>query len=164
MSEEQMAAWMEVATPSQEHKYLERMVGTWKARTTFWMEPNSEPQSSEGTMTCDMILGGRFLQSSYEGQTPWGPFAGMAIDGYDRIRNKYTGVWMDSMGTIMMAFEGECSGDVRTMRCDFIDPLGKPNTMKAITTIISDNEYTYETWGQASNGEMFKNMAISYTR
>jgi hypothetical protein len=164
MNEEQMAAWMAVSAPSEEHGFLERMEGTWKAKTSFWMDPTQSPQVSEGTMTGKMILGGRFLQSNYEGNTPWGEFAGMALDGFDRIRNVYTGLWMDSMGTIMMLFEGECSGNVRTMICEYTDPTGKPGKMKAVTTIVSENEFKYESYATAPNGDTFKNMEVVYTR
>jgi len=164
MTEEQMAAWMEVASPAGEHEYLKRFEGTWKAKTKFWMAPNTPPQESAGTMTSKPILGGRFLQANYEGQTPWGEFSGMAIDGFDRIRKKYTGVWMDSMGTIMMVFEGDRDGDVRTMTCNYVDPMGKPSQMKGVTTIVSENEHKYESWAETPDGDSFQNMEIIYTR
>ena len=164
MTEEQMAAWMAVAAPSDEHGYLKRMEGTWKAKTKFWMAPNTPPQESEGTMTSKMVLGGRFLQANYEGMTPWGEFNGMAIDGYDRTRSKYTGIWMDSMGTMMMIFEGSRDGDVRTMMSDYVDPSGKPSQMKGVTTIVSDNEHKYESWAQTPEGDTFQNMEIVYKR
>ena len=164
MNEEQMAAWMEVGSPASEHEYLKKLEGTWKAKLKFWMAPNTEPQESEGTSTNKLILGDRFLQGNYEGQTPWGAFSGMSIDGYDRIRNKYTGLWMDSMGTIMMVFEGSVDGNVRTMMCDFVDPSGKPSQMKGVTTIVSENEHKYESWAQTPDGDTFQNMEILYTR
>ncbi len=164
MTEEQMAAWMAVAAPGDEHKFMARMEGTWKAKTKFWMAADTPPTESEGTMTSKMILGGRFLQANYEGMTPWGEFNGVAIDGYDRIRSKYTGIWMDSMGTMMMIFEGSCDGDVRTMMSDYVDPSGKPSKMKGVTTIVSENEHKYESWAEAPNGGSFQNMEIIYTR
>lgn len=164
MNEEQMAAWMEVASPGQEHEFLKKMEGSWKAKTKFWMDPSQPPQESEGTMTAKMILGGRFLQSSYEGKTPWGDFSGIAIDGFDRIRKKYQGIWMDSMGTIMMIFEGDCAGDVRTMICDFVDPMGNDSRMKGVTTLVGDKEMKYESWAQTPDGKTFQNMEIVYTR
>lgn len=164
MTEEQLAAWMEVAGPSREHEFLERMEGNWKATTKWWMGPDTEPQVSEGTMTGKMILGGRFLESIYAGQTPWGEFSGRAIDGFDRIRKKYVGIWMDSMGTMMMNFEGDLEGDKRTMLCEFTGPTGQPGKMKGVTTIVSDNEYRYESWAETPDGETFQNMEIIYTR
>ena len=164
MDEAQMAAWMELAAPSKEHEYLKRLEGTWKARTKFWMSPDQPPQESQGTMTNKLILGDRFLQSNYEGDTPWGPFSGMAIDGFDRIKKKYTGLWMDSMGTAMMVFEGDRDGDVKTMFSECVDPTGKQAKTKGVTTILSRDEHRYESYVSAPNGETFKNMEIVYTR
>ncbi len=164
MTEEQMAAWMEVASPSKEHEYLKRLEGTWQAKTKFWMAPNTPPQESEGAMTGKLIMDGRFIQANYEGMTPWGQFSGMAIDGFDRIRKKYTGIWMDSMGTMMMVFEGDVEGDVRTMISNYIEPTGNPGQMKGVTTIVSENEHKYESWAKTPDGEMFQNMEIVYTR
>ena len=48
-----MAAWMQVAAPGEEHEYLKRLIGTWKAKTKFWMDPDGPPQESEGTMICN---------------------------------------------------------------------------------------------------------------
>ena len=159
-----MAAWMEFASPSKEHEFLKRLEGAWKAQCKFWMQPGAPPQESEGTLKATLILGGRFLQSHYEGKTTWGEFTGMAIDGYDRIRKKYVGTWMDTMGTIMMVFEGEAQGNVRTMMGDFVDPAGKPNKMKGVTTIVSANEHKYEAWCTTPEGETFQNMEMVYTK
>ncbi len=164
MNDEMMQAWMKVAAPAEEHEFLKRLAGDWKASTTFWMAPDAPPATSDGTMKGVMLLGDRFLQSTYEGDTPWGPFSGMAIDGYDRIRNVHVGIWMDSMGTVMMNFEGSAEGDVRTMTCNFTSPTGEPATMRGITTIVSDNEYRYESYASGPDGSEFKNMEIVYTR
>ena len=71
---------------------------------------------------------------------------------------------MDSMGTMMMVFEGDCSGDVRTMMSDFTDPMGNQSNMKCVTTIVSDNELKYESWAPGPDGKTFQNMEIVYTR
>jgi hypothetical protein len=65
---------------------------------------------------------------------------------------------------MMMVFEGDCAGDVRTMISDYVDPMGKQSQMKGVTTLVSDNEMKYESWAQAPDGEMFQNMEIIYTR
>lgn len=164
MDDEMMQAWMKVAAPAEEHEFLKRLAGDWNAQTKFWMAPDTPPTESAGTMKGVMLLGDRFLQSTYEGDTPWGPFSGLAIDGYDRIRNVYTGMWMDSMGTIMMIFEGSVEGDVRTMSCDFTSPTGDPATMRGVTTIVSDTEYRYKSYTTGPDGGEFKHMEIVYTR
>jgi hypothetical protein len=121
---------------------------------------------SEGTMTNEMILGDRFLRSSYAGAGPMGgEFGGMALDGYNRIEKKYVGIWVDTMSTSMMVFEGTAEGSVRTSLCKFTDPTGTPVVMKSVTTIINDNEHRYESFAQPQGApEFIKNMEITYTR
>ena len=163
--DEQMAAWMKYASPSEEHEFLKKMSGTWTAAVKMWMGPDGPPQESTGTATNELMMDGRFLHCRFEGQTPWGPFSGMAIDGFNRIDNKYQGIWMDSMGTIMMVFEGEADGNVRTMTCQYTNPMtGKPTKMKGVTTIVDENGHRYESWAEGPDGKTFKNMEIVYTR
>lgn len=163
MNEEQMAAWMAVSGPAEEHEFLKKMEGTWNAKTTFWMDPSADPMVSEGKMEGELILGGRFLVSKYSGETPWGPFEGMAIDGYDRIRKHYTGLWIDSMGTPMMTFTGSVDGNVRTMTSKMACPTGDESDYKGVTTIVSDTEYKYESF-QVKDGNEFRSMEIVYTK
>ena len=163
--EEQMAAWMKYASPDKEHEFLKKMSGNWKAAVKMWMDPNQPPQESSGTATNELLMDGRFLQCRFDGKTPWGDFSGMSIDGFNRIDKKYQGVWMDSMGTIMMVFAGEADGDVRTMFCDYTNPMtGKTTTTKGVTTIVSENEHRYESWADGPDGKTFKNMEIVYSR
>lgn len=165
--EEQMQAWMKFAEPGKEHEFLERLVGKWRAYTKFWMDPSSPPEEAEGVAENKLILGGRFLQSSYKGPTPFGQsFEGMSIDGYDRLGGEHIGVWMDSMGTMMMVFKGRVdkSGTVREMISDHLDAMTqKPARMKSKTTYISENEHLYEGFKQTEKG-WEKNMEITYKR
>ena len=68
----QMAAFIEIAQPSAEHEFLRRLEGSWTANARFWMATGAPPNESTGVSTNRMILGGRFLQSSYEGPSPFG--------------------------------------------------------------------------------------------
>lgn len=163
--DEQMAAWMKYASPSEEHEFLKRLSGTWTAAVKMWMNPDDPPMESTGTTKMELIMDGRFLLSRFEGKTPWGDFSGMAMDGFNRIDKKYQGIWMDSMGTLMMVFEGEADGNVRTMICDYTNPMtGKSTKMKGVTTIVDENLHRYESWAEGPDGKMFQNMEIVYTR
>ena len=163
--DEQMAAWMKYAAPAEEHEFLKKLAGEWKAKAKFWMKPDDPPQESDCSAKNELLFDGRFLQSSFKGNTPFGEFSGMSLDGYDRINKKYCGIWIDSMGTIMMVFEGQADGNVRTMMCNYTNPMtGKPSTMKGVTTIVGENEHRYESWAEGPDGKTYKNMEITYTR
>src|SRR5262245_5212550 len=66
-------------TPGPEHKLLEGLAGTWNAKAKFWMDPSKNPQTSEGTTVRKLVLGGRYLQESYEGKAFDKPFEGRGV-------------------------------------------------------------------------------------
>ena len=69
------------------------------------------------------------------------------------------------MGTMMIVFEGEVDGNVRTMTCQYTNPMtGKSTKMKGVTTIVGENGHRYESWAERPDGKAFKNMEIVYTR
>ena len=160
---DEMAAWMELAAPSKEHEFLQKLEGKWNATTTLWMQPGAPPTSGTGFAQNEMILGGRFLQSSYEGQLFDSPFHGLAFDGYDRLNKKYVSTWMDNHGTMMMNFEGGVEGDVRTLVSEFNAPGGKKR-MKWVTTIISNKEHKTVGYESTDGAEYRKHIEIVYTR
>ena len=161
---DEMAAWMELAAPSKEHEFLQKLEGKWNATTTLWMEPGAPPTTAQGFAQNEMILGGRFLQSSYEGQLFDSPFHGLAFDGYDRLNKKYVSTWMDNHGTMMMNFEGGVEGDVRTLVSEFNAPDGKKGKMKWVTTIINNKEHRVVGYDSTEGAEYRKHIEILYTR
>ena len=102
MDQEQMAAWMKYANPGEKHAYLKKLEGKWTGKAKFWMQPGAPPTESEGTAVNTLILGGRFLQSSYTSEVMGQPFEGFGLDGYDIHKQKYIGLWTDTMATKML--------------------------------------------------------------
>lgn len=167
MTPEMMAAWEKVASPNEHHAHLAKLAGHWKVTSKMWFQPGAPPVESEGRSTNEMIMGGRFLQSHFEGQLMGQPFHGMAIEGYDNALDKHVGSWIDSAGTMMMSFLGNCSegGKVLDTVAEFLDPMtGTQTQMKSKTTLVDPNTYTYESWSKGPDGEFFKSMEITYTR
>jgi hypothetical protein len=167
MTPEMMEAWAKVSTPNEHHAHLAKMAGTWKVNGKFWMEPGADVMETEGKAQNEMILGGRFLQSEFTGAFMGQPFAGMGLDGYDNLLEKHVGMWVDSAGTMMMQFVGECSeaGKVLTTKSEYLDPMsGEMATSKGKITLVDDDKFTYESWSQGPDGEFFKQMELTYTR
>jgi hypothetical protein len=95
------------------------------------------------------------------------PFQGMSLDGFDNRKQEHTGVWIDSMGTVMMVFEGACDqkGEIRTMIAEYTDGLsGRLAQMKGVTTVVGENEHRYEAWTTGPDGEPFRTMEIIHRR
>jgi hypothetical protein len=131
------------------------------------MDPSQPPMTTLGKSSARMILGGRFLQSDYQGEMMGMPFHGVGIDGYDRIQKRFVSVWMDTMGTMIMTLQGELddSGKVLTMETEYLDPMTRKRTRaRTVTTIVSDDEHTFDYYAPGPDGKMFRAMAMVYSR
>lgn len=162
-----MAAWEKAGTTGESHKNLEAFVGTWETKNKYWMAPDAPPQESTGVSENRMVLGNRFLEMRYEGQFMGQPFTGIGYTGYDNVKKKYIGSWMDSMSTAMMTSLGDsdAAGKVMNFNITGDDPMtGKPMKMKEKLTVTDNDHHTMEMWGPAPDGKMFKMMEMSYTR
>jgi hypothetical protein len=162
-----MEAWQKAATPGEAHKALEPMVGTWDTKVTSWMKPGGEPMTSTGVSENKWILGNRFVEQRYEGTFMDQPFTGIGYTGYDNIKKKYIGSWMDSMGTSMMTQTGtaDASGKAMTFTGMMDDPMtGKASQIKSVVKVVDSNKHMMEMWAPGPDGKMFKMMEIEYTR
>ena len=164
--EEMMKKMEELAAPGPAHKALEPTVGEWNVLSRFWMG-GPEPTESKGTSTKHWILGGRFLQEDLKAEFMGMPFQGMGLTGYDKMKQKYAGVWIDSMGTAMSTSEGtaDAQGKVITMAGTMDDPMSGEKNMpvKYILRIVGPDKHVME-MHNLSLGEKSKMGEITYTR
>lgn len=163
---EMMAQWQAAATPSLGHARLMSMVGTWRAKATFTMAPGAPESVSAGTSVHRLVLGGRFLEQIYKGTSMGMPFEGIGFTGFDNVRQKYVGSWMDTFGTGMMTSSG--TGRPTDQRMDFvceaIEPSGQKKIFDAIVRIQDHEHHSYEMWTKGPDGKSYRVMLIEYER
>jgi hypothetical protein len=163
-----MEQMMALAAPSEAHKKLEMMAGTWITKVKMWMDPSqTEPQLSEGTSENRMVLGGRWLEQRYEGTFMGQPFTGIGYTGFDNYKKQYVGVWMDTASTNSMMTTGSADGSGKslTFTGTMDDPMtGTTAQMKEVLTIIDADHHNFEMWSQGPDGQMHKSMEIQYVR
>jgi len=170
MSPEQQAvmeAWMKVATPGEAHKALEPMIGSWSVTSTSWQTPASPPEQGAGTSENAWILGGRFVKQDFQGEFGGMKFQGLGYTGYDNLKKKYVGTWMDTMGTMVMVMTGTAdpSGKMFTLTGTMDDVMtGKPMKLRTVTRIVDANKHVMEMFGPDPSGKEFKMMELVYTR
>lgn len=165
--QQMMQQMMELGQPNEHHEALKPMAGTFAAESTVWMNPNGEPEKSTGETVNQMVLGGRFLHSLYNGTAMGQPFQGVGVMGYDNQKQKYVSFWTDTMSTGFMIAQGTAdeSGKVFTLSCSFDCPMDNTqHTMRQVTTIVDDDHYTYEAWDIAPDGKENKVIEIHFTR
>ena len=161
-----MEIYRKVGSPGPSHKIFESMVGSWKTKSTCWMEPGKPPMESEGSCEQKMLLGGRFLQQEFSGDMMGSPFSGIGINGYDNHTGKCVSVWMDSTSTGIYFFEGTAGADGKTItqQCSYDDPVRGPMMLRSVTRLVDENTHFFEMYDTDKSGKEEKMMEITYTR
>lgn len=164
--DEMMKIWMEYMTPSDVHKHLQKLEGTWATDIKFWMAPGTEPTTSTGEAVGEMILGGRYLKFAHKGSYMNMPMEGMSLESYDNSKKELTSIWIDNMGTGMMVMKGTISEDMKTFEYSgtMFDPMSKSEMkVRQVSKIIDDNKMQMEMFMTYMDQE-FKSMEIVFTR
>lgn len=161
---EMMKKWQEYMTPGPVHQQFAKMTGNWKAAVTQYM--GGQESKSDGSATFEMILGGRYLKSSFKGTVMGMPLEGMGLDAYDNATKEYISIWVDNFGTGVMYMKGKM--DEKTKEIVYtgntVDPMtGKDQPTKTVTKNI-DNDHQQMVMYTIQDGKEIKNMQIDYTR
>ncbi|HZW10334.1 MAG TPA: DUF1579 domain-containing protein [Phycisphaerales bacterium] len=168
MTEADMQACMEAATPGEMHAHLAQGVGVWEGKTTMWMTPEAEPMESTCTTTISPILDGRFYKCKTTGDMGGMPFTGLGMYGFDNVAQEFQGTWIDNCGTGMAIGTGELSSDGETMTWtyEYNCPITKkPTTLRQVERHTGKDSMTLEMYGIfPKTGKEYKMMEIAYTR
>jgi hypothetical protein len=174
--QEMMKQMMELAKLNENHKLLADLDGNWTYTIKFWMnpDPNAKPEESKGTAVRKSIMNGRFSTLDVTGKMEMpGPdgkkkemtFVGHGIDGYDNVKKKFVGSWIDNMGTGIMFSEG--TYDPTTKTFTYISEYeGVPGVKQQIREVIKVTDKDHHTleWYENRGGQDVKTMEIAYTR
>jgi uncharacterized protein DUF1579 len=162
-----MEAMEKAVAPGPEHKLLNGTVGTWNTVVKFYPAPGAPAYESTGVSKNQMILGGRYLEQRFKGNSMGKPFEGIGYTGYDKVRKQYVGTWIDSMSTGVMMSTGteENGGKNWSYVSTMDDPMsGQSYPVTQKMTIVDKNKHVFEMWSPARDGSTYKSMEITYTR
>jgi len=157
-----------LTSPTEVHKALELFAGKWTYGGKFWMTPDAPAQDMTGTTENSMIYGGRFLKQKIEGPWMGETFHGIGFTGYDNIKGEYVSVWIDSMGTGIMAVTGQYDAATKTLAqsgansCPLTGEKARPG--RSTWTVVDTDHNTYTSYMNGPDGKEFKMMEINYTR
>jgi Protein of unknown function (DUF1579) len=154
--------------PGPEHKMLAKLSGNWTAEVKAWFGPG-EPKESKGTLARKMILDGRYLQETFDGEFFGTKFKGVGLIAYDTAKKKYVMAWIDNMATGISISEG--SYDPKTKAYTYIGEedgpeMGKMKT-RDVLSIVSDDEERFEMFRtplKEKDAKEFKVVEITYAR
>lgn len=170
-----VAALVAVGTPraaaqiqaTAEHELLKDQVGVWDAHVKLYHTPGEEPEVTECTETVEMLPGGMWITSRFEGKIMGMPFTGIGTSGYDPTEKKFIGTWVDSMSPYLQTIKGDYDPETKTLTSisESRNPLnGEKITYKEIGRKIDDDTRTFEMQMPNDDGEYVKMMEIEYTR
>ena len=95
------------AKPTDEHRILAQEEGTWDATIkSFAAGPDAEPMISKGTEVNTVMTGGLWVLSKFDGDFGGMKFEGRGQFGYDPVKKKYVGTWIDSLSPNLSVLEG----------------------------------------------------------
>jgi hypothetical protein len=146
--------------PGPEHQRLKELEGTWDAVVKL------AEGESKGTMTYKIDLGGMWLTSEFRGELAGTKFHGKGFDGYDPIKKKYVGIWVDSMSSSPVVTEGtfDKEGKVLTMTGEGPGPDGSPMKYKLTTEHKTKDLLVFTMFAPGPDGKDMAMMTITYTR
>jgi len=155
------------ATPCADHVALETRVGKWTTLLRMWNDPATQPSFDTGTAEIRWILGGRYLESTYEGTFLGGRFSGLGLTGFDNIKEKYVTTWIDDAGTGILHSEGTFDAATQTITYTGECPDANDWTYVKSRTVektIDADHWTQQIYTPGPDGADFLCMDIAYTR
>src|SRR5262245_33628234 len=121
--------------PGPEHEKLKKYAGKWDATVS------AGGMESKAVADYKMSLGGFWLTADFTGEFAGTKFEGKGTTGYDPLKKKYVGTWIDSMSPTLMVTEGEFDkdGKIYTETTEGPGPDGKVGKMKNVHEFKDDD-------------------------
>ena len=165
-SPEEMKKWMDYMTPSDVHKMMAQSDGEWSEEIQMWMDPKAPAQTMHSTCVNKMILGGRYQESTHNGDFNGMPFEGHSITGWDNARKIVFATWIDNMGTGLTYMEGSWNETTKSIdiKGKMTDPMtGNMTDIREVLKFVDNNTQIMQQFGM-KDGMEYKTMEIKLTR
>lgn len=165
--EDIQAMMIEAATPAAEHKFLDPIIGTWKATSHWKMNSVQEAMVSTGLSKKQWVLNNLYVQENYEDKNSQYPFVGLGMLGFDKVAQHFTSSWFDSMSTINWISTGTALSDGKTIlfQQESYCPIAKDlKTIRSELEIVNDKQHFFRMFDHDESGREFISLEIEYQR
>jgi hypothetical protein len=152
--------------PSEHHKRLGALVGTWNIKVKSVQDPGAAPVETTGTSVFAVIMDGRYVMENVVGETPAGPFNGMGLYGYNNMTNEFESTWVDNMSTGMLQNKGDWDDTQKAFKWhgEFVSPKNGGRT-KSQSIMKRVDAGTFEfTMFEERGDVLFKSLEITYVK
>lgn len=156
--------------PTEQHRELAKEVGVWDAKVKLYLQgPEGPPEVSKGVSESELLPGGLWLTSKFEGKMGGTAFTGRGLSGYDPAKKKYVDVWVDSTDPHLTLLEGDYYAATKTLTSlgKSTDPrTGKPYDVKTTTLLKGDDERVFSFYmkNDETGGDYYKILEMTYKR
>ena len=156
--------WTKMAAPSEHHKKLDSLVGTWNLTIKYAGEGMPE---SKGKSEFKWVMDGRFLVETSKTDVAGQPFEWMGWHAYDNRKKHYLSVWADNFDTGIEMMTGKFDDAKKTLT--YVGEGESPERggkikVKWVIRLESNDRFTTEMYEGTGNGHENKVMEIVATR
>lgn len=159
---------MKATKPGPMHRRLAPLVGKWHMQVKYRMAPDGEWMESTADATREWMYDGRFLAEKVHGEMPMGPFEGMALMGYDNVREQYVSVWIDNTSTGIHVGTGAALDRENVIETEGMTSNSmtgeKEQWFRDRVEIKSNDENLYQSFHKGPDGREYMAMEIVCTR
>ncbi|HET9856657.1 MAG TPA: DUF1579 domain-containing protein [Chthoniobacterales bacterium] len=171
-----MQQMMELSKLNENHKLIASLDGTWNCNVKMWMDGDTskKPDVSKSTAVRKSIMDGRYVIMDVTGKMEMpGPdgkkkeitFKGQGTEGYDNVKKKFVGTWMDNMGTGIMMSEGDYDPATKSFTYTGVMEVmpGMKQKIREVVKLTDKDHMDFE-WYEDRGGKEMKTMEINYTK
>jgi hypothetical protein len=156
---------MDFPQPGIEHRWLQRLAGTWRTEGECAAPGGETPTQMTGTERV-RSLGGLWVLAEGEGEMPGGGTAHSLMTlGFDPVQGTFVGTFVASMMTHLWSYRGTLVGDTLTL--DTEGPEFGSGAMARYQDIIAlqgDDARTLTSRMQTPDGTWVEVMSARYRR
>jgi hypothetical protein len=152
--------------PTKEHQALKQFDGEWEFTSKCTM-PGQEAMEGKGTESVRMTYGGFWADIESKGVMAGKDWSGRGLVGWDPLKKKYCGVWVDSMTPYLYKFLGEsdATGKTWTFKTHGVDPkTNKESTEKMVWEFKDQDHRTMKFYTKDESGKEIMVSECTYTR
>ncbi|HEX8793675.1 MAG TPA: DUF1579 domain-containing protein [Polyangiaceae bacterium] len=141
----------------------EKDVGTWDATVKVFGAPGQVVNEAKGVSNNHLIAAGRWLVMDFRTDTG---FEGHGIYGFDPVRGKYVGTWVDTMRPVLAQLEGTWDAEKRTMTFvgEMKTPDGRTMRWREVTEQVDPRTQVFRTYVPTPDGKEHVAVEATYRR